>query len=321
MNRLRYFNYIIRRLSALATEIELRGKLNYLDQHLHSENFYLYFFNDLFGWQLHNMNVIKANAEGIDLIDHNNKILVQVSATATKGKVESALAKDLSAYAGYSFKFISISKDADFLRSKIFANPHNLTFDPRVDIHDVASIMRDINALGIDDLGRIYRFIKNELVVEVDHVKIASNLASIINILAMEDWNYTDSTVETIPFDIDRKIVFNNLDDARDIIDEYSIHHNRVDKLYADFDREGSNKSLSVLDAIKRYYVNHRAQISDDDLYFKVVECAIDRVKDSANYTEIPIEELELCVNILVVDAFIRCKIFKNPEGYANAPA
>ena len=143
----------------------------------------------------------------------------------------------------------------------------------------------------------------------------------IINILAMEDWNYTDSTVETIPFDIDRKIVFNNLDDARDIIDEYSIHHNRVDKLYADFDREGSNKSLSVLDAIKRYYVNHRAQISDDDLYFKVVECAIDRVKDSANYTEIPIEELELCVNILVVDAFIRCKIFKNPEGYANAPA
>ena len=46
MNRPSYFNYIVSKLSALATEIELRGKLNYLDLHLHSENFYLFFFND-----------------------------------------------------------------------------------------------------------------------------------------------------------------------------------------------------------------------------------------------------------------------------------
>jgi len=36
----------------------------------------------------------------------------------------------------------------------------------------------------------------------------------------------------------------------------------------------------------------------------------------SKNYIEIPYEELEFCVGIIVVDAFIRCKIFKNPEGY-----
>jgi len=46
MNRPSYFNYIVSKLSALATEIELRGKLNFLDLHLHSENFYLFFFND-----------------------------------------------------------------------------------------------------------------------------------------------------------------------------------------------------------------------------------------------------------------------------------
>lgn len=58
--RPRYFNYIVSKLSALATEIELRGKLNFLDLHLHSENFYLFFFNELFGWHLQNMNVFKA---------------------------------------------------------------------------------------------------------------------------------------------------------------------------------------------------------------------------------------------------------------------
>lgn len=118
MNRSHCFNYIVSRLSTLVTEIELRGKLNYLDLHLHSENFYLHFFNELFGWQLQNLNAIKPNAEAIDLIDHKNKIVVQVSATATKGKVESALAKDLSDYAGYAFKFISISNQLERERGR-----------------------------------------------------------------------------------------------------------------------------------------------------------------------------------------------------------
>ena len=39
-------------------------------------------------------------------------------------------------------------------------------------------------------------------------------------------------------------------------------------------------------------------------------------IMGSSNYNIMPIEELQLCVDILVVDAFIRCKIFKNPEGY-----
>ena len=70
--RPRYFNYIVSKLSALATEIELRGKLNFLDLHLHSENFYLFFFNELFGWQLQNMNAFNANTSAIDPIDHTS---------------------------------------------------------------------------------------------------------------------------------------------------------------------------------------------------------------------------------------------------------
>ncbi|MFT7158620.1 MAG: hypothetical protein ACI8Q1_003653 [Parvicella sp.] len=42
-------------------------------------------------------------------------------------------------------------------------------------------------------------------------------------------------------------------------------------------------------------------------------------VLSSLNFDQIPIDELELCVDILVVDAFIRCKIFQNPDGYNYA--
>lgn len=319
MNRQNYINFITTKLSALATEIEICGKLNCLDRHIHSETFYVYFFNELFGWQLQNMNTIKPNAEGIDLIDLKKRIIAQVSATATKKKVESSLNKNLSSYSGYTFKFISISKDASALRGKIFANPHNLNFDSQKDIYDLVSILRHINSLSIDALRRIVTLIKKELVTAVDPVRLESNLAAIINILAKEDWNRDDSTLETIPFNIDHKIDHNKLDVARDIIDDYSAHHNRVARIYADYDREGNNKSLSVLAAIKRYYVTHRACLSDDDLFFKIIECVAVRVQEGANFTPIPTEELELCVNILVVDAFIRCKIFKNPVGYAHA--
>lgn len=319
MSRPHHIDFITRKLSALAKEIELCGKLNFLDRHLHAETFYAYFFNELFGWQLQNMNTIKPNAEAIDLIDHKNKIIVQVSATATKQKVESSLTKDLSSYSGYTFKFISISKDAGALRGRSFANPHNLAFDPQKDIHDLASTLRHITGLHIDDLSRIATLIKKELVTAVDPVRLESNLAAIINILAKEDWNRDDPTLETIPFNIDHKIDHNKLDAARDIIDDYSAHHNRVARIYADYDREGNNKSLSVLDAIKGYYVTHRASLSDDDLFFRIVECVAVRVQEGANFAPIPAEELELCVNILVVDAFIRCKIFRNPVGYGHA--
>ena len=39
-------------------------------------------------------------------------------------------------------------------------------------------------------------------------------------------------------------------------------------------------------------------------------------ITDSSNFIEIPMEELHMCTDIIVVDAFIRCKIFKNLGGY-----
>lgn len=297
----------------------MRDKLNILDLNLHSENFYLNFFNQLFNWQLQNMNVIKQNAEAIDLIDNTNHIIIQVSSTATKTKIESALSKNLSLYTGYSFKFISISKDASDLRTKAYNNPHNITFDPKTDIYDIKSLLDVIIVLDIENQRRIYNFIKQELSFDLDVSKIDTNLASIINILAQEDWDQEVENYQVQPFEIERKIEFNKLKNAIALINDHKIHHNRVDKIYAEFNKLGVNKSNSVLSFIRNAYLKNKISISDDNLFFKITELIMEKIQKSANYTPLPYEELELCVNILVVDAFIRCKIFENPEGYAYA--
>jgi hypothetical protein len=200
-----------------------------------------------------------------------------------------------------------------------FCNPHRLSFNPQKDIHDIGSILGYIKGLAVDDQKRIAVFLKKELEPEADPVRLESNLSIIITILAKEDWNRDESTSDAIPFDIDQKIEFNKLNRVREIIEEYAIHGIRISGIYDAFDQEGTNKSLSVLNGIKRLYTNHKARLSNDDLFDKVVECVMERVQESANFVPIPWEELELCANILVVDAFVRCKIFKNPVGYAHA--
>jgi hypothetical protein len=322
MNRANYTNYIEEKLNVLARRIETRGKLNILDLHLHSEPFYQHFFNLLFGWNLRNLNTVKQNVEAIDLIDESEKIIIQVSATATVQKVGSALTKDLlSAYSCYRFKFISISKSADELRKKTFKNPHNLLFSPATDIYDIVSILREVNALQIDPLNEIFEFIKKELGEEISPQKVETNLAAIINILAKENLNYEQQKITTYPYDVEKKIDINQLVAVRDIIDEYKIHYGRLDRIYSVFDSQGSNKSLSVFNVIRRQYVNNVDKLSDDKLFLAVLDGVIEVIQSSKNFESLPFDELELCASILVVDAFIRCKIFKNPEEASNAPS
>lgn len=317
MNRPFYFNYIEEKLAVLAYRIDLRSKLNILDMHLHSEDFYLHFLNNVFGWGLENVNAFAPNTEAIDLIDKREKILVQVSATATKQKIESALSKDsLSGYKEHTFKFVSISKDASHLRGDQFSNPHKLTFVPKSDVLDIASILKIIKSLSIDKQRIIYDFIKQELGEQVSSEKIETNLATIINILSKEDWNQGAAGFQVKAFEVERKIDFNKLSVAKTIIEDYVVHHTRVDRIYSEFTKLGANKSLSVLNAIRTAYLLNKSAISGDDLFFKVIDAVIDTVQGSKNYQSIPLEELALCVNILVVDAFIRCKIFENPEMY-----
>jgi hypothetical protein len=301
----------------LANRITTGGKLNVLDLNIHCESFYLHLFNLLYGYNLDNLNQSFQNAEAIDLIDHSNKIVIQVSSTNSKQKIESTLAKSaIQKYSSYTFKFISIAQDASSLRKKKFENPYSISFDPLTDIYDTMSILKTILNFDINKLHKIYDFIKKELGNEVDTSNLGSNLAAIINILAKEKWDEANKSEPLNSFQIDTKISYNDLNLAKGIIEEYVIYHRRVDATYCEFDILGSNKSNSVLAVMKRTYSKQKNGENSDEIFFSVIEEIKDKILMSPNYIQIPIDELELCVDILVVDAFIRCKIFENPEGY-----
>lgn len=164
MNRTGYYNYIDEKLHTLALRIDTNGKLNMLHLHMHSESFYLHMLNLLYGYKLENLNKSLQNVEAIDLIDHKNKIIIQVSATSTKAKVESALEKDIiKQFPSYKFMFLSISKDASKLRNKNFKNPHGISFSPASDIFDVKSILSEVLQKNPTAQKEVYTFIRDEL--------------------------------------------------------------------------------------------------------------------------------------------------------------
>lgn len=321
MNRTTYFNLCAQKLAVLATKIEILGKLNILHDHNHSENFYLHFLNKLYGYKLENLNAVQQNVEGIDLCDKTNLIVLQVSSTATKAKIESALSKDLSLFGGYSFQFISIAKDAASLRKNTYVNPHKLVFSPPVDIHDIPSLLTKIQGLEINAQQEIYTFLQDELDPGSKQRFTETNLAEVINILSREDMQDGYAASVPIAFDVEKKLTVNNLSSAALIVEEYKVHHHRVTRVYEEFNKAGKNKSNSVLNALMMMYAKHSCTFSGDELFFKIVDTAIEKIQSSMNYATIPLDELEQYVSVLAVDAFIRCKIFKNPSEVIHVVA
>ena len=243
MNRTWYFNYIEEKLNILAYRIETRGKINILDLNIHSETFFADLCNIVFGLNLVNLNSFVQNTEGIDLIDTKNKVVVQVSATCTKTKIEYSLSKEIyKKYNGYDYKFISISKNAsDTLKQTIFQNPYTMNFNPLQDIWDVVGILRKVSSDSIDKQRVLYDFISKELGQTVDIVKLDSNIAGIINILA-ENIDMASTPPETVPFAIEDKIDFNNLQGVQEIIDDYKIFYHKLDQIYSEFDKGGKQE-------------------------------------------------------------------------------
>lgn len=324
MERQRYFNYISGKLTALACRIEVEGKLNILDLHILAEDFYRDFLCLLFDWKLINMNSENQNVEAIDLVDDTNKLIVQVSATNTKEKINNSLSKiDVSKYPDYTFKFISIARSADALRDKTYKIPNRIAFAPKNDIFDVASLLKAIQHLSIDKLEEIYNFINKELgSSSIDSSTIDSDLTAVIQILSQTNLSTNNVIRLNNEFEIDKKIEYNHLSaESKDVIRDYCLYQNIVGKIYAAFDKEGMNKSLFVLNRIRRIYFEQKGNLEGDELFGKIRQCVKGEIYNSPNRGSLTKEAIEMCADIIIVDAFIRCKIFENPQGYQDVTA
>ena len=150
---------------------------------------------------------------------------------------------------------------------------------------------------------------------------IESDLTRIITILAQVDWSTFDQIKIDNDFQIDTKIDHNDLVKSKAIVKEYNIWQNSVSRIYSAFDAEGLNKSLFVLQKIRSFYLEHCYKLKGDDLFDAVRNDVKAEIRKHSISGELTKESIDICSDIIVVDAFIRCRIFENPEGYSYVTA
>lgn len=312
LQREEHISDILGRLSGLAYNVKLRASLNLLDLHVISEDFYVGLLNLIYGWNLRNANSSQQNAPGIDLVDDTKLILVQVTGSCTKGKIDHSLKEIPEKYTGYHFYFAPIVIDAKEQRKHKYNPPHEVVFNPETDILDIHFIADKIKGMpDIEDISTIAMFIKDNIQNEVpDTTQLTSGLNYIISQLAEDDLNECD--FDMTEFEIEAKISFNNLSIyTKDAIDQYKIYYINVQEIYSEYARQGKTKSMAVLQKLHRIYVSLKSQASGDDLFIAIKNEIINQIGNKNN--NLSQEQLEMCVEMLMVHAFMECKIFEKP--------
>lgn len=134
-------DYLIHR--AHAVRVDARGNLMSLA--VLSEDFYAAFLNVLFDLHLNNANADKSNTAGIDLIDPENRVAVQVSLTCAPTTIRKKIRESMRKFDKpdnevWQFYFVPITDEAAELK-KDFSLPEGLKFDKDHDVLDIARLL------------------------------------------------------------------------------------------------------------------------------------------------------------------------------------
>ncbi len=126
------------------------------------------------------------------------------------------------------------------------------------------------------------------------------------------------------PFDIDKKIEFNSLKRNRPLIEEYAPYFTKINGLYKEMEKEGSFKKEKLLRVIRQVYLDvlkeftgsgkdRRTVVQNNgDAIFESVQEAVYQKVGVGHSVEI--DDFDIAAPIIMVDAFMRCKILENPK-------
>lgn len=157
------------------------------------------------------------------------------------------------------------------------------------------------------------------------HQKLSSNpsmLRNTINAIASMDFEYLSIEEGLTSFDPKEKITHNSVKRHFALIQEYKAYHKKLNSLYDELESQGSLKKEKILNNIKLIYlkvkgsyildsnniINSIRENSDniiDDVYSELYS----KLEDSGFWDE----DVIFGINLVLVDAFLRCKILEEP--------
>jgi hypothetical protein len=147
-----------------------------------------------------------------------------------------------------------------------------------------------------------------------------------VAINAISDIVFIDENGDEVskPFKIDDKISFNAIKRNKTLIDEYSKYYSKLNILYAELEIAGSFRKEKLLRNIEHLYLKTKGKyVKDSAEPIKIIRLNADNIiedienqllemieHNSKNYRD----DIAFGISVIIVDAFMRCKILESPE-------
>ena len=149
-------------------------------------------------------------------------------------------------------------------------------------------------------------------------LSVAINAISDINF----DEDYEDKGSK--PFNIDEKISFNAIKRNKALIEDYKIYYSQLNALYVELETAGSFRKEKLLRNVKNIYLKTKGNYVKDSVNTmdiirqnadNIIEDIENRLlemieKDAKHYEE----DITFGISVIMVDAFMRCKILEEPK-------
>lgn len=184
----------------------------------------------------------------------------------------------------------------------------------------------DTDKYSVDVLKEMKAQHEAEITRMINPILNHSILATVINTISSIDIDEFGNLEVENAFNPVDKIAYNNVRRNKLLIEEYRIYQGKLNTIFSEIEELGSIKKNNLLRNIKQLYISAKTELlgdnhsiedvrqSSDDLIDFVENKLSIIIEESSNKTELlDIETLTFGVKIVLIDAFLRCKILEEP--------
>lgn len=155
-----------------------------------------------------------------------------------------------------------------------------------------------------------------------------SIIAEVVNILATSiNFDELPEISANLPLEVRKKIEHNNIQQSKHIIESYKDYVLDLEKAYNILEQETPNANKKVLKIINTLYkskiasltIDNNSSVIDlirtisDNIINEIIASLKDTVFASKNLSAYS-EDVDISINLIVADAFIKCLILENPN-------
>ena len=201
INRGKYKEFIIEKISSLKTEISFLTQKGLTDENLHCEYLIKNILNIIFNWNLINLNTIKSNYPSIDLGDFTNRIAIQITSTKTSEKVNGTLKKFFKYNLNNEFDklYVFILKDKQVSYTITENQNQVMFFDKSEHIMDFSDILKQIDTVDEEILIKLYQLFKIEFDNKSNYIDDINQIVNKIRLFTKQQIEIQKRSSKYIP--------------------------------------------------------------------------------------------------------------------------